>query len=300
MANITLFEGGKVALPSAKNMASALRGAAADASGGGQLPEGGVYVNFSGKMGKYSIGQEQEDADPNEVWLVNVFSFEAGWICWKGGNPVAKRLGSIYEPPVPMPDVSEHGPFDPNRGEGWFKAKAFMMRSLDNGRQGYFATNTKSAVREFAKLEGEIARRLEESLPAWPIISLHKEQFTAQGQKNWKPVLEVVGWLGMKQVNKMAEMTSIEEIANSVDDLIAEAENDEANGIEDTTMTGGIDDDADSDNVQHDDDGIEDADVIPDEEEEEQEPEPAPAPRRRRAAAAAPADAPAPRRRRSL
>lgn len=309
-----LFGGAPVALKNAANMASALRGAAQEAAGT-QLPDGGVYVNFSGKMGKYNIGQDGEDADPNEVWLINVYSYEAGWVCWKGGQAVAKRFASIYGKPVDEPNLAEHGPFNTGNGEGWFRAKAFMMRSLDNGRQGYFATNTKSALREFAKVEGEIARRLEEGLPCWPIIQLKKGQFTAKGQKNWKPVLEVYGWLGMKQVQQLATM-ELAEISEQLDTLIAAAEDDEANGVADTTMS-----DPDADDFDYGEevaapaeDGIEDAETVEEEgtgypeedsaddvEEVEEEPAPPPAARRRPApvAAAKPA-APAGRVRRQL
>lgn len=292
-----LFGGAPVALKNAANMASALRGAAQEAAGT-QLPDGGVYVNFSGKMGKYNIGQDGEDADPNEVWLINVYSYEAGWVCWKGGQAVAKRFASIYGKPIDEPNLAEHGPFNAGNGEGWFRAKAFMMRSLDNGRQGYFATNTKSALREFAKVEGEIARRLEEGLPCWPIIQLKKEQFTAKGQKNWKPVLEVYGWLGMKQVQQLATM-ELAEISEQLDTLIAAAEDDEANGVADTTMSDPDADDfdygAEDNGGDPDESGIEDAETVEEEldrqeaeeAEEAEEPAPPPAARRRPAPAAA-------------
>merc|ERR1711974_113343 len=95
--NLTLFAGGsnasKIALKGASKMAAALRGAAQD-GGGGDLPEGGVYISFSGKNGAYSIGQEKDDADPNEIWLINIFEFQGGWMCWKGGAPVANRKGN--------------------------------------------------------------------------------------------------------------------------------------------------------------------------------------------------------------
>lgn len=307
MSNLTLFKGGKqVSLKNASKMVNALKGAAAEGAST-DLPDGGVYVSFSGKAGRYSIGQDKNDAQPDEIWLVNVLSFEGGWICWKGGSPVAKRMASIFEGQVQTPDFQEHGPFNVQAGEGWHAAKAFMMRSLDKGMQGYFSSNTKSAVREFAKVEGEIARRMEEQLPCWPIIQLHKEQFTAKGMKNYKPILTIVGWLGMTQVNELAAMSSNDEIIGAIDELIAEAADDERNGVPDTTLSGadgaGEADDEGEIIEDEDEDDIEDAEVVEDEiedeiedededeDEAEAEPEPEPAPaltsRTRRAAAAA-------------
>jgi hypothetical protein len=162
---------GKVAMKSSKAMAAALKGASEEASIS-QLPDGGVYISFSGKMGTYSIGQDKEDANYDELWLMNVYSFEKGFICWKGGSPVAKRLGSIYGDPISTPDFQEHGPFNESRGEGWNAAVAGMFRSIDRGIQGYFSTNTKSAMGEWAKLQEEVARRIEEGEASWPLVQL--------------------------------------------------------------------------------------------------------------------------------
>lgn len=261
--NLTLFTGNapKIALKGGGNAVAAALKNAATQNQGTDLPDGGVYISFSGKMGTYSIGTEKEDADPNEFWLVNIFEFQAGWMCWKGGSPVAKRLASIFGEPVETPDFKEHSPFNEKAGEGWQAAKAMMLRSLNRGIQGYYSTSTKSAVREFAKLEAEIARRLEEGLPCWPIINFGKTQFKAQGNTNWKPVLEVAGWVSMIQVQKMAELGDNDAVIDALDDLVSEANDMAERGIPDPTSQIGQDtgeDDADD----ADDDGIEDADIV--------------------------------------
>lgn len=255
----------KIALKNAKDMSASLRGAAAQSSQS-DLPDGGVYISFSGKAGRYSIGEDKKDADPQEAWLVNIFSFEAGWICWKSGNPAAKRMGSVYQAPIPTPDFSEHGPFNESRGEGWRRMSAFMLRSVDVGTQGYFSSSTPSALREFSKLQGEIARRLEEGLSPWPVVSLTKKEFMGQGQKNWFPKIDVLGWLGIKQVNEMASLGSPEDIAAALDRLLDEAEAAEQAGVLDLTLggsdgtDGALTDSPEPDYIE-DGDAIEDADV---------------------------------------
>ena len=311
MGNLTLFSGGnsgKIALRGAKSVVDALK-AASRGDGSTDLPEGGVYISFSGKLGRYSIGTEKEDANPDEIWLVSVFAFEKGWICWKGGSPVAKRLGSIYQDDMPMPDFSEHGPFNTGAGEGWQQAKAMTLRSLDRGIQGYFSTNTKSARNEFEKLEGEVGRRMDAQLPCWPVVQLHREKFTAKGQSNYKPVLNVVGWLGIEQVKHLASLASTDEVVEVIDELIEEAAENERAGVPDMTLSAengfvASDDDVagpDDDGI---DDGIEDAEEVEEEayevedaeeveEVEEVEEEPVQPTRVRRAAAAARTPAPA-------
>ena len=275
--SLTLFGDKPIAMKNSKAMAAALKGTSEEQAIS-QLPDGGVYISFSGKKNAYSIGEEKADADPEEVWLVNIYSFEKGWVCWKGGSPASKRMASIYGEPVATPDFDEHGPFNANSGDGWYNASAFMLRSIDRGIQGYFSTNTKSALNEFGKLQGEVARRLEEGEPAWPIVQLGREEFRAQGQTNGKPKFEVYGWLGDAQIQAMSEFDDIADISEALDDLIAEAEEDARSNVDHDT---GVEE-------------VEDFDTEP----VDEEPEPEPKPSRRRAAAATTTTAPGGSRRR--
>ena len=223
---ISLFggTGGKVALTSNSDaLKKALDSSVHDDPRGS--PEDGVYINFTGKRGVYEIGVDKDNADPNEIWLVNVTSFESGWVCWKGGRPVAKRMASIFGDPVPIPDQGEHGPFNTNNGEGWSPCKSMSIRSLDTGVQGVFSTNSKSGVSSLVGIQKEVSARLADDAvgSAWPIIHLSSEKFTAQGNTNYKPIFPVFGWLGDAQINHLA---SLEEIAEGVvDDLCNDAEN---------------------------------------------------------------------------
>jgi len=206
---VTIFGGeGKVALKNTDAMKAALdRSSQDDTRGGG---EEGEYINFSGKRGVYEIGPDKDDADPDEVWLVNTAGFESGWICWKGGRPVAKRMASIYVEPVAVPDMLEHGPFATDRGEGWSIVKSMVIRSLDRDLQGIFTTNSKSGVSSLVGVQKEISARAGE-LPAWAVIQLHKEKFTAQGNTNYKPMFPIFGWLGDAQINKLSALDEITE-----------------------------------------------------------------------------------------
>jgi hypothetical protein len=174
-----------------------------------------AFCNFSGKRGVYEIGVDKRDADKDEVWLVNVASFEDGYICWKGGAPQATRLYPIGAP-IPPLDRTEHGPFTKD-GDGWYDAKAMVIKSLDNDEQCYFKINSVSGVSAFADLQREITGRMVAGTSYWPIVNLHKEQFTAKGFKNSKPVLHIVGWLSDEAVELLAD----ENDETSLADLLA-------------------------------------------------------------------------------
>ena len=220
-SSVTIFGGqGKVALTNTDALKRALDTSVQDDTRGGG--EDGVYINFSGKRGVYEIGPDKDGADPDEIWLVNTASFESGWICWKGGRPVAKRMASIYGDPVVTPDMTEHGPFPEGSGEGWFVCKSMTLRSLDSGVQGVFTTNSKSGVSSLVGIQKEIASRVGD-LPSWAIIQLSHEEFSAQGNKNFKPVFPVFGWLGDAQINALAELEEITE--DDINRLCDDAEN---------------------------------------------------------------------------
>jgi hypothetical protein len=171
----------------------------------GSAADGSDYMNFSGKRGVYEIGQEKRDTTADELWLVNVPAFKDGWICWKGGRAVAKRMAQLGMP-IPSVDQAEHGPFEKD-GDGWYQAKSLTVKSIDSGQQAEFTINSVSGVSVFASLQKEVTARLIAGQPYWPIIGFGKESFMAQGYKNFKPVITVDGWLNDEQV--MSELPAL-------------------------------------------------------------------------------------------
>lgn len=199
--------GGRVAAVDTKSLAQKAAASAQNnpRSGGA---DGADFLNFSGKIGKYTIGKDKREIDNDERWLVNVNSFQDGFICWKQSKPIATRLANIYDGvPVVQPNEDEGGPFDTMRGEGWHQAKAMVLKSLDSddGQQGYFKINSVSGVAAIAELQGEFSRRAIAGEPAWPVVRLEIEEFTAQGYKNFKPVFAIEGWLDDEQMEQLAQ-----------------------------------------------------------------------------------------------
>ncbi len=162
--------------------------------------EGVLYANFSGKRGVYEIGPDKDDVDDQDYWLVNSYGVFSGWKCWKGGTVIEDRMANIYERSVPTPDMSEHGPFAPNKSEGWHLAKGVILRNLHSGTIINFSTNSKSGVNSITKLCQAIADQMEAGEPEFPIVRLKREKFTAQGNTNYKPVFDIMGWFGPEEV----------------------------------------------------------------------------------------------------
>ena len=205
MNDVIVSPFGKVAMTNPEAMTQKLQQSAQDGSLGG-APDGSEFLNFSGKRGVYEFGKDKESVDSRERFVVNIASFEDGYICWKGGKPASTRLANIYTGiPVDEPSHDELGPFDKD-GEGWFKAKAMVLRSVDeDDKQGYFKLNSKSGVAVFSDLQSEVAARMKAGLDPWPVVTLGVEKFTAQGQTNYKPKFTIEGWLSEKALVEFAQ-----------------------------------------------------------------------------------------------
>lgn len=205
--------GGKVDVSDLKSLAQKAKAAADNNPRGGGAPGGSDYMNFSGKSGRYTIGKEKRPIQPDERWVVDVTSFEEGWVCWKNRKPEATRMSNIYTGvPVAQPDPEERGPFDFNKGEGWHQAKAMVLKSCDNDQQGYFKNNSVSGVGEMADLMEAFSERAAAGQPCWPVVCLDIEEFDAQGFTNYKPVFDIQGWLSTEQLTELAEGADIDEL----------------------------------------------------------------------------------------
>jgi len=197
--------GGMVNIKDMQAMAARAQEAAQNNPRGG-APDGSEYLNFSGKRGVFTIGKDSRKVQPEEHWIVNVASFEEGWVCWKGGAPLSTRMANIYNGvPIAQPSMEEFGPFDSNKGEGWFQAKAWVMKSCEEDQQGYMRINSISGVSAMAELIGEFSSRAAKGEPCWPVIHLDCEEFESKGFKNFKPVFEVVTWLDTATMEKIGE-----------------------------------------------------------------------------------------------
>lgn len=215
--------GKPVALTNAQAMADAMTNSAQQGQLGG-APDGSVFLNFTGKRGVYEFGKDKEGIDQSEIWLVNIASFEDGYVCWKGGKTAATRMANIYSGQYIAPPASdEMGPFNTAQGEGWFSAKSMVIKSIEaDDRQGYWKINSKSGVAVFADLQAQVAERLRAGRACWPLIRLGVEKFEAQGQKNYKPKLDVYGWLSQEAVGELAADPDAD-----IDDLIASSDDSE-------------------------------------------------------------------------
>lgn len=179
----------------------------------------GKYLSFSGKTGRYSLGREKEDIDPETIFIVEPLATVEGWTCWKGGTAVAKHEWSVFErgmKAVAAGNLADHGPYNERAGEGWvFMMGLGLIDPDDPGAPIKFTINSVSGRNVFSDLQRQIVAQHEETGELMlPLVGLGVEAFTAQGQKNFKPVIDIVGWASRDEV------TAFFEGDYTIDDLI--------------------------------------------------------------------------------
>jgi hypothetical protein len=183
-------------------LAGVLAEAANDAmtSGGGNID----YLSFSGKTGKYALGRNHDEIDPDQLYLVETRTFIAGYVCWKNSKPIDRIEWSIIRAADPMDeeqavevdDLEDHSPYRENAGEGWQQLLGCGLIACDAMHsQVKFSSTSKSGRNSIADLMHEIGARAEVNEPSMPLIYFDRTTFQANGATNYKPLLAVEAWV---------------------------------------------------------------------------------------------------------
>jgi hypothetical protein len=176
------------------------------------------YLSFSGKTGAYALGKDRDDVDPEALYLVEPMSFTDGWICWKSSRPVDRVEWNYLDhgSAVLESDLKDHGPYNSAMGEGWSTLLGLGCVALDNEMtQIKFSSNSISAKNSITDLHNEIKDRASRGEPQIPVIHFDRQQFTAQGAKNWKPKFIVEVWVTRESAGAYASG------GLSLDDLVS-------------------------------------------------------------------------------
>ncbi len=180
------------------------------------LPEGTLYMNFSGKKGTWTLGTKdgKRTIGEDERWVVNINTFQDGWQAWNNKKSKKYMWNVFTGTPVPMPSDDDFGPFNKEKGDGWNVARGLTMKSVDNDVQGYCVVSSKSAVRVFSELLDEITERSTVGDARWPVCCLTSEEFESQGETNDKPVFNVIKWLSDEEISSC---DSADKLADLID-----------------------------------------------------------------------------------
>ncbi len=153
------------------------------------------FMSFSGKRSVWELGRDKEQPEEDEYFIVEPSTFSKGWTCWKSNQVVGRHewLATEPEKAVARDDLADHN--ITRDGDGWKETLLFGLVRVDNLRAVKFSTTSVSGRNSVKDLFMKVADRMRLKEPAMPVVQLTKEEFTAQEQKNWKPIFDVAGWL---------------------------------------------------------------------------------------------------------
>lgn len=158
-----------------------------------------IFMSFSGKTDKYKLGRDKEEPDRDAVYAIAPGGFMEGWNCWKGGQVVGKHLWSVYErdeKEVTEDALEDKGPYGDN-DRGWARVLGMTMLDIDDEarRKIVFTVDSISARNVFGAIQDEVADRMLAGKEALvPMVQWGSETFTAQGNTNYKPLPDILGW----------------------------------------------------------------------------------------------------------
>lgn len=198
---LTAYMGeGKLPAVSDAQVADALAGVVDDAGGISQA--GITFLGFSGKQGVYSLGRSKNDVSDDRLFIVEPTATIAGWTCWKESQAVGKHkwlaTDALRNPDVKIreEDLKDFSPYRKNSGDGWKPMLGIGLVELtDMTTSIEYSSTAVSAINGLKDLIQEMGERTKEGEPPIPVIWLGREQFTAQGQTNWKPTFNVDCWV---------------------------------------------------------------------------------------------------------
>lgn len=187
MSNIVRFKG--AALPS-KGLASAfLR--ASDAVG---VTGNTLFLRLTKGTGEWVYGPQNTEVEENSLWAINPTSFMTGYIAWKGGRPVGKRMKPINDPnPVRLEEL-------PDVQAEWGVNVSFQLQCVhgeDRDTVVEYAANTYGGKTAFRELMLTMHRQSQED-PAnlVPIVELMSDFYIhSEWGRTYNPIFKIKRWV---------------------------------------------------------------------------------------------------------
>lgn len=163
------------------------------------------YFQFSGNTGEWKFnGQIYEHGT---AVAINPGEMRKGFVCWKGGKPIARVVERIIpnpgEAPVRLPHKSElkdHGPYD-SANDGWTELVELPVRFLDTGTEADISLSSKGGRRALLALGAEWATKSKMNLDddgqkMIAIVEIGANSFKPKDSPGlkWAPSFKIIAW----------------------------------------------------------------------------------------------------------
>jgi hypothetical protein len=165
-------------------------------------PPQGQYMRFS--KGEWLFGSDKLELSLGSRFAANMNGLQVGWICWKGGQPVERRMNLLIDM-VPVPSRASLGDTDEglwelgDRGEPrdpWAFTNELQLMSPD-GDLYIYSTASDGGKRDLGRLCGAYTEGLKQHPGQVPVVTLGRGSYDHKIKlrgKIWVPVLNIVDW----------------------------------------------------------------------------------------------------------
>lgn len=194
------------------------------------VQSGMPILKMNGKTGVWTYGVERIATEPGQLWAVDPYSFQHGFVCWDNAEPIGEIMRAAAEPLPAEDDL-------PDYGKRWDLQNTVIMKCMSGEEAGMVAINKGSSMghaKMIRELTAQIIAQVETgSDQLYPIVELNYDSYInrKQGAEIFNPIMDIVDWKTYDEVMgedaeplESAEDTEMLEAANEVEETETEPE----------------------------------------------------------------------------
>lgn len=191
MSNVVNFKGNLPAL----NINHFQKALAATKNAVGVEAGGKQFLKLVKNGGYWVYGQKDTEVEEGSLWAINPMSLQTGFIAWKGGQPVGKRMGSIFHPPITRDQLEEVG-------ARWDENVAFDLVCIsgeDVGVECQYTANSYGGRKAFTELMDALMKQTSiDATKIVPIVEMTSDSYIHKEYgETFNPVFEIKEWRAM-------------------------------------------------------------------------------------------------------
>lgn len=191
MSNIVNFKGSLPAL----NITHFQKALATTKNAVGVEAGGKQYLKLVKNGGYWVYGQKDTEVEEGSLWAINPMSLQTGFVAWKGGQPVGKRMGSIFNPPITRDDLDDVG-------ARWDEAVSFDLVCIsgeDVGTECQYNANSYGGRKAFTELMDALMKQTSiDATKIVPVVEMTSDSYTHKEYgETFNPIFEIKEWRAM-------------------------------------------------------------------------------------------------------
>ena len=158
---------------------------------------GKQYLKLLKNGGYWVYGQKDTEVEEGSRWAINPMTLQTGFVAWKGGQPVGKRMGSIFNPVITRDQLEDVG-------APWTEAVAFDLVCIsgeDVGVEAEYNANSYGGRKAFTDIRDALMKQSGiDADRIVPIVEMTSDEYThKEFGLTYNPVFDIKDWGSMSQ-----------------------------------------------------------------------------------------------------